>query len=108
MSIATSREFRDRFFQLYNQKDYARALELTQQAMTQIPLDWRVYNCRMSVEALLHQPAQAIQTFRESLESGYWCDPAMMRGDPDLESLEGIEEYEQLMAECQRQFDAAQ
>jgi predicted esterase len=96
------------FWRLYGSKDYAQALELVQQAMIHFPDDWRLYNWRMCTQALLNETSQALQTLKEALDRGYWCDPALLHDDEDLKSLQGVPEYEQLVERCQRMFAQAQ
>ena len=108
MSTMNLSNVQTQFQQLYQAQSYAQALELVKEAMLQFPDDWRLYNWRMCLEARLDEPTQALQTLREALKRGIWSDPTILREDEDLQSLQGLAEYEQLLAECQRQFAAAQ
>lgn len=96
------------FTHFYSKKAYAQALEVSQQAVSLFPDDWRVYNWRMCMEARVNDMAGALQTLRDSLDRGLWCDPAVLRNDEDLQALQGLPEYEQLLVRCQQMFAQAQ
>src|SRR5712691_5772913 len=108
MSNTTIRDIQTRFWRLYSEKAYAQALELVKEAMIQFPNNWRWYNWRMCMEARLNEPTQALQTLREAIDRGFWSDPAILRDDDDLQSLQGLAAFEQLLDECQQQFVEAQ
>ena len=42
------------------------------------------------------------------MKHGLWSDPALLRDEEYLQSLQGLAEYEQLLDECQRQSTEAQ
>lgn len=107
MSNITWKDLKARFAQLYEQQEYVQARELVNEAMKHLSPEWRLYNWRMCMEAKLNDTDQALQTLRESLSRGCWCDPAMWRDDEDLKALEGLPEYEQLLSESQRLFSEA-
>jgi predicted esterase len=100
-----TREMMDR----YEQGDYAGALALTLRIAAEFPEQrgrtsfWRICLLTRTKEI----PA-ALQVFAEALEAGWWWSETQLRRDPDLEPLQGLPEFERLVALSEEKHTAAQ
>ncbi|MBU0640737.1 MAG: hypothetical protein KKB50_17880 [Planctomycetes bacterium] len=79
--------------QAYNEKEYERALELTEQAYAVAPHDSRVLYGLACFHALLGHDAKALDFLAQAVEGGFYC-PRHIARDPDLESIRDNERYQ--------------
>lgn len=85
--------------QLYQRQDFAGALALTEREIPNFP-DQRatIYHWQMCFTSLLGRTDQAIALLREALDAGYFFAEGLLRGDSDLTALQGMAEFEALLA----------
>src|SRR5262245_8073770 len=95
---------RNQLTYLYSKKDYAQAFDLLQREAENFPQQGMMYHWKMCLTARLNEPAQAIQAFADALERGYAYSSELLREDEDLQTLQGIDEYEQLVARSEKRF----
>ncbi len=96
-------------YDLYERKAYAEANALLKREGGAFPEDEaRILFWRMCLTTLMGQPEEAIRLFDRALESGYWYGERELRADPDLEALQGREDFERLVAESLTRQAAAQ
>jgi predicted esterase len=82
---------------LYEQGDYSEALGLLERVATRFPQQGLMYHWKMCLSARAGRPSEAIQVFQDALDHGYWYPKALIREDEDLQSLQGMPEYEELV-----------
>jgi predicted esterase len=96
-------------YQLYQSGEYAQALDLVTRAANQFPTEGvRTYYWRVCMASLLDETALALQLLEEALASGLWYAEAQLRGDTDLQSLQGLPEFERLVEVCRKRHAEAQ
>jgi len=99
----------DEMMQLYNQEKYTQALELVDGLVVAYPdrVDhtalWRI--CLLS---RLERFDEALLTMARALETGLWWAEPALRQDSDLEPLQGLPEFEQMVSVCIARHAAAQ
>jgi pimeloyl-ACP methyl ester carboxylesterase len=109
MSEHDNAAFVHHFKQLYyQQKEYAQALALLQREPYRFSQQGVMYHWKMCLAALVNDPDQAIQAFREALERGYSYPGPLVREDEDLASLQGMPAYEELVRLSLERFAAAE
>ncbi len=99
---------REEVFRLHAAGRYRDALALLEREAVRFPDRWR--------ESLYWQGClatragdldRALRFLKEAVERGHWWSEASLRGDPDLEALQGRAEFEALVSVCrQRQAEA--
>ncbi|HET8845277.1 MAG TPA: PHB depolymerase family esterase [Ktedonobacteraceae bacterium] len=89
---------------LYSEKAYAQAFDLLQREADNFPQQGMMYHWKMCLTALLNRPEQAIQALREALEKGYFYASALLCDDEDLQTLQGLSEYKELVARSVERF----
>jgi predicted esterase len=94
--------------ELYNQRRYRDALDLLERGWESFPQQGLMYHWKMCLAARAEEPTTAIQAFREALGHGHWYPERLVREDEDLKSLQGVPEYEELVAVCMRRYAAAE
>jgi predicted esterase len=96
-------------YQLYQNGEYAQALDLATRAASRFPAEaLRTCYWRVCMASLLDETALALQLLEEAVVSGLWYAEAQLRGDPDLQSLQGLPEFERLMEVCRKRQAEAQ
>ncbi len=97
------------FFEKYNAKDYAGALDILNQEAANFPEQAALvtYNqaCMLGVQALV---PEALTVLRQAADRGYWYDEPTLRQDADLASLQGIPEFETLVGRFKALYEAKQ
>jgi predicted esterase len=58
--------------------------------------------------SLINETALALQLLEEALEAGLWWAEAQLREESDLQSLQGLPQFEQLVEVCQKRHAEAQ
>jgi predicted esterase len=92
-------EFQTHAFQLYENKQYAEALEYIQENAARFPQHRaQTYNWRMCVLALMGQRQQAVDLLEEALDQGIWWSEPVLTEDEDLANLQDLEEFQNLVA----------
>src|SRR5712691_7281084 len=102
MSQLTFDEFLKQFTQIYEEKAYQQAYELVEYEATLFPDPNDVPYLRMCMAACMKNTGLALQIFREALEAGVWFAPDYLRDDDDLQSLQELPEYQEMVAICER------
>ncbi len=95
------------FWQLYQSGAYAEALDLVTRHETLFPRRGRFYNWKMCMAARVNDIPLALQTLQEAVDAGLWFSHASLREDEDLDSLQGLPEFERLAAICEERYAAA-
>lgn len=98
---------REQLLELYNQKHYREALDLLEREWERFPQPGLMYHWKMCLSARAGGPAAAIQAFREALDHGNWYSEQLVREDEDLQSLQGVPEYEELVALSLKRYATA-
>lgn len=105
MADLTYRQFRERAMELYEDKEYRQAYEYIRQHADRFPEHGNtIYNWLMCMAAQMGEVETSLRIFAQSLEAGYFWSEQMLRSDPDLESLLGLPEFEQLVTESERRY----
>ena len=109
MSDFTFSDLQTQLYQLYQSKEYTRALDLATRAASQFPTEGvSTYYWRVCLTSLLSETALALQLLEEALKAGFWYAETQLREDPDLQSLQGLPEFEQLVEICWERHAEAQ
>src|SRR5579884_4252902 len=94
---------------LYEQQQYAEAYQLALEQGPGFPEHARdTLYWLMCLAAVQGNTSQALQYFREALNQNHWFPPEFLRKDPDLKSLQGIPEFEEMVAICEERLQEAQ
>lgn len=109
MGELTFENLEHQMMQLYKDGDYAQAFELTQQEAHRFPEhEQELYYWRMCLASRLNNIPQALQFGQEALDRGHWFSPKWIHEDEDLQPLEGLPAFEQMLAICQQRLNEAQ
>lgn len=84
-------------WKVYEQKDYAKGLELVEQAYEIAPSDSRVLYYLACFHALNGNDEQALRFLGQSVEGGFYC-PKHITWDPDLETIREDARYTAALA----------
>lgn len=85
-------------FQFYGEGKYADALAVAEKLADEYPeQDARTAFWLICLQNMTGQSARALQTFAEALARGVWWAESRLRGDSDLDSLQGNPEFERLV-----------
>jgi acetyl esterase/lipase len=96
-------------FQRYYKGDYAGALKAAGELAARFPEEAvHTYLWRICLTSRLKQSEEALRLFAEGLEAGYWWAERQLRQDPDLELLQGLPEFERMVATSHTRHMAAQ
>ncbi len=90
-------ELNTQAWQVYEQKDYEKGLELVEQAYEIAPTDSRVLYYLACFHALLGHDDKALDFLNRAVEGGFHC-PNHISGDPDLTSIRDSEGYRRALA----------
>lgn len=109
MSSLTFGDLEAQLFQLYQDREYARAIDLVTREASRFPKEARlVYYWRICLASLTSETALALQLLEEALASGLWYAEAQLREDPDLRPLQELPQFEQLVEVCRKRHAEAQ
>jgi predicted esterase len=109
MNNLTFSDVETQLYQLYQNREYAQALDLATRAANQFPTEGVVtYNWRICMASLLGETAMALQLLEEALGSGIWYAEPQLREDPDLQLLQGLPRFEKLVEVCRKRHAEAQ
>jgi predicted esterase len=110
--VSTNQEFfqtADPLFQRYYSGDYAGALEIAEELAVRYPEQAvHTYLWRICLTSRLKHVDESLRLFAEGLEAGYWWAERGLRQDPDLEPLQGLPEFERMVATSHARHMAAQ
>jgi predicted esterase len=108
MNNLTFSDVETQLYQLYQNREYAQALDLATCAANQFPTEGVVtYNWRICMASLLGETAMALQLLEEALGAGIWYAETQLREDPDLQPLQGLPQFERMVEVCrERQAEA--
>ncbi|MEW5870426.1 MAG: hypothetical protein AB1894_14215 [Chloroflexota bacterium] len=102
MTDLTYAQFLNEMMRLYGSGDYAAALALVEQHGDDYPeQEVGVAIIRVCLLNVNGHSEAALQALQVALDKGYWYPLEALRGDPDLESLQGNPAYERMVAECE-------
>ena len=104
----TFAELHTQFYQLSQDGLYTEALHLIESHRQLFERSDVFYHWRSCLQALLGEPQAAIHTLQEALAGDTWWPPVLLRDDPDYKSLQGLPEFEALVACCTEKFKDAQ
>lgn len=105
MSELTIKTFRQQFRQLYNAKEYAQALTLTEKEHANFPADaHEISYWRICLYALVGKPTEALSIFQAVLDRGDWFPLRWVRKAPDLASLKPLPEFQAMVAVCRQRL----
>ena len=109
MSAEAFSELSDRIHRLYVDGKYSDAFEAATQAATLYPENVRqIYFWRTCLASRLGQLTLATEILREALHAGHWYPVGRLRGDHDLDPLQGTADFEGLVAICQERQTVAE
>jgi predicted esterase len=98
MEVKTFNELQSQIQALYQDGDYASALDLATRQFESFPEQAHLlYYWRFSMLARLGETDQAIDLLREVLGTGFWYGEVLLRKSPALQPLQGLPEFERLV-----------
>lgn len=99
--IATFNDLTHHFYELYKKGEHKQALDLLASESTRFP-DYEVIATwfQMRMTALTGDAAGAIRMLEEALAREYWYHEDALHNLPDLATLQGMPEYEDLVKRC--------
>ena len=109
MNIATFEDLMREMFRLYKEKAYADGLAMLVQEADRFPehrsrtLFWRA--CFAS---LTGDNVGAIRWLQTGVDEGEWFSPEQLHGDPDLKPLQGVPEFEHIVAYSEQRLAEAE
>lgn len=108
MSDQQFQELSRRMFELYRREEYLKAYEaITREADSFSEWAGRMQYWRICLATRMGEIDLALQIFEEATEAGHWFWKTSLREDPDLEPLQGLPKFEQLVdVSSGRQEDA--
>lgn len=99
MSFDSFEEFQAEVNSLHLDGHYFRALELILNNKERFPSRYGLINYWLiSLYSLTGDTRHALKTFGQTLSSGFWFSDFLLRKNPDLQSLQGLEQFEGLVA----------
>ena len=102
-------ELTDEILRLHRAGDYGPALELATREASRFPeRAGRIGFWRACLAARLNDTPLALEVLAEALASGYWWPASMLREEKDLQPLQGLPEFERLVALSREQQRAVQ
>lgn len=103
------RQLRRHVFELYRSGRYSEALKAAEEAYRRFPtkLGETAY-WLACLRCLLDRPEEALQILQEALEAGHWWGERPLLQDPDLKALQDRQEFQAIVAESKRRWEAAQ
>jgi len=109
MNDLTFSDLERQLYQLYQNGEYAQALDLATREASRFPTEaWLVTYWRICLASLLGEMALALQLLEEALAAGLWYAETQLREDTDLQSLQGLAEFERLVEVCRDRHGEAQ
>ncbi len=108
VSDLTFNELLTQAAQFYQSGEYAEAFDLITREAGRFPTEARrTYFWRVCMASLINETELALRLLEEAVAAGLWYPETQLREDPDLLSLQGVPQFEQLVEVCrQRQAEA--
>jgi len=109
MSEPTIGAIEQTFHTLCSAGEYAAAYQLATREASRFPASVQstIYNWRFCTACLMGDPALALRLIEEALDAGHWYGEADLREDSDLAALQGMPEFERLIAIASQRRDEA-
>ena len=105
---AEFRQLRAAVFDLYAQGRHGEALALATEEARRFPQYANsLYFWRICLTCLAHGADAALDAFHAAVEAGFWLPAEMLHTQPDLATLQGDSEFEELVAACQARTEVA-
>jgi hypothetical protein len=99
--IADFRDLTDRFYALYGKGEYKQALHLLKRESPRFPYYVVIATWfQMRMMALTRDTTGALELLGEALAAGHWYHEDALHKIADLTSLQGLPEFEDLVARC--------
>lgn len=99
MSFDSFEEFQAEVSSLHLDGNYNRALELILNNKERFPSRYGLINYWLiSLYSLTGDTGHALKSLGQTLSSGFWFSDFLLRKNPDLQSLQGMEQFEGLVA----------
>jgi predicted esterase len=109
MRQLTFSELFHQMYQLYQNEQYAQAFDLVTREAVHFPEQiQKIYFWRVCLACRMDETKLALDLLNEAVEAGHWYAERSLRGDADLEPLQGLPEFEQLVKICLEQYTIAQ
>lgn len=103
MKFSNFKELQDRIQELYQNGDFAAALDLATSQAGSFPEQLPLLNYyQIAMTALAGKPQQAIASLRTLLDSGFWYNEVLLRKSASLSSLQRLPEFEALVERNQQ------
>src|SRR5438270_10650419 len=102
MNELTFEDLEHQMMRLYDAGDYAQAYELVRREADRFPEhSGDTYYWLMCLAARVNDISQSLQYLKDALAHGYWFTPSWLRNEEDLKPLQGLPEFEQMIAVCE-------
>ncbi len=99
MEFSTFEELQARFQKLYAEAEFDEAMQLLTEQEARFPeYEHLLYYWRIALAARLSDTSQAIALLTDVLRSGFWYGETLLRKSPALKPLQGLPEFEKLVA----------
>lgn len=109
MSELSSSEFFNQVYQHYQDEEYMQAFDmLMREGHHFSKQNQKLYFWRTCLAAKTGKIQQAIDFLEEAIEAGHWYPEKQLREETDLEQLQGIPSFENLVVICQERQIVAQ
>ncbi|MBI3244572.1 MAG: dienelactone hydrolase family protein [Chloroflexi bacterium] len=109
MSTSTFEDLMREMFRLYEEKAYADGLAmLVREADRFSGHRSRTLFWCACFASLTGDSAGALQWLQTGVAEGEWFSPDQLRGDPDLKPLQGVAEFEHIVAYCEQRLAEAE
>ncbi len=109
MSHYSFDDFATRADKLHEAGEYAQAYDFATNEASNFPEELgRIFYWRACLAALLGRTETALQILQDWLAAGYWVVEQRMRDQPELQSFNGLPEYEAIVATCRERHKAAE
>jgi dienelactone hydrolase len=105
MPFAAFSELANEMFRLYKLGEYQRALAVINRDFEHFPDQMgRMYFWRVCLHSVLGQQEEALYQLQQALDLGFGYAEEQLRYDSDLKSLQGVPEFERLVARSKEQY----
>lgn len=99
MGIHSYEDLKKALIDLYNRQAYRQGLELIAEHGRRFPGQAdRIFFFQVCLASRLGDTAGSLGYFQSALDAGFWYTEKSLRGDPDLAALQGLPEFERLVA----------
>ena len=96
-------------FRLYAAREYAKALEVVRLESPRFPdRAGETSYWYIDLTAVLGRTEEAIRALKLAVDTGHWWTPDALHNDPDLKTLQGLPDFERVVAVCRERHAAAE